>query len=49
MNYIANDESLKTTTADCTDFIVEGITNICSTFGPRPCGSESEKNAHFRA
>ena len=48
MNYIANDEGLKTTTADCTDFIVEGITNICSTFGPRPCGSESEKNAQIQ-
>ena len=45
MQYSANTESLKTTTADCTEFITSGITNICNTYGPRPCGSDSEKNA----
>jgi len=42
---IYSPESHKTTTADCTEFITQGITNICKTFGPRPCGSDSEKNA----
>ncbi len=45
MIYSPENENLKTTTADCTEFITEGITNICKTYGPRPCGSESEKNA----
>ncbi len=45
MIYSPDSETIKTTTADCTEFITEGITNICNTFGPRPCGSESEKNA----
>lgn len=27
------------------DFAVDGITHICSQFGPRECGSESEKKA----
>ncbi|MBQ9945305.1 MAG: M28 family peptidase [Clostridia bacterium] len=35
----------KTTVKDCTDFAVKGITNICSLYGPRPCGEESEKKA----
>ncbi|MGN0487082.1 MAG: M28 family metallopeptidase [Acutalibacteraceae bacterium] len=35
----------KTAIGDCTDFAVKGITNICETFGPRPCGEESEKLA----
>lgn len=35
----------KTTVKDCTDFAVNGIKNICSAFGPRPCGEESEKKA----
>ena len=42
---IYSPESYKTTTAECTEFITEGITNICKTFGPRPCGSDSEKKA----
>lgn len=45
MIYSPENQNLKTTTADCTEFITEGITNICKTYGPRPCGSESEKNA----
>ena len=45
MKYPANTEGVKTTTAECTEFIVNGIRNICDSFGPRPCGSESEKNA----
>ncbi len=45
MIYSPDNENLKTTTADCAEFITEGITNICKTFGPRPCGSESEKGA----
>ncbi|MBR5437368.1 MAG: M28 family peptidase [Clostridia bacterium] len=47
MIYSPNAENLKTTTADCTEFITEGITNICKTYGPRPCGSVSEKNAQL--
>lgn len=35
----------KTTVKDCTDFAVNGITNICKLYGPRPCGEESEKKA----
>ncbi len=42
---IYSPENFKTTTAECTEFITEGITNICKTYGSRPCGSESEKNA----
>ncbi|MBQ7117058.1 MAG: M28 family peptidase [Clostridia bacterium] len=42
---IYSPENHKITTADCTEFITEGITNICKTYGPRPCGSESEKGA----
>lgn len=45
MNYNENIEILKTTTADCTEFITGGIKNICDSFGPRPCGSESERLA----
>lgn len=41
MNY----SETKTSTAECTEFITSGITNICNTFGPRPCGSESERLA----
>ncbi len=35
----------KTTIKECTDFTVNGITNICKLYGPRPCGEESEKKA----
>ena len=45
MEYLKNAENLKSTTADCTDFAVKGITDICNAFGPRPCGSDSEKYA----
>ena len=45
MEYLTNAENLKSTTADCTDFAVKGITDICNAFGPRPCGSDSEKYA----
>ena len=45
MEYLKDAENLKSTTADCTDFAVKGITNICNSFGPRPCGSDSEKYA----
>ncbi len=45
MIYSPDSENIKTTTADCTEFITQGITNICKTYGPRPCGSDSEKNA----
>lgn len=45
MEYLNNAENLKSTTADCTDFAVKGITDICNAFGPRPCGSDSEKYA----
>ena len=45
MEYLNNAENLKSTTADCTEFAVKGITDICNAFGPRPCGSDSEKYA----
>lgn len=45
MNYIKNCDTLKTSSADCTEFITNGIKNICNCYGPRPCGSESEKSA----
>lgn len=38
-------ENAKTTLKDCTDFAVNGITNICRLYGPRPCGEESEAKA----
>ncbi len=37
----------RSTLKDCTDFAVNGITNICKFYGPRPCGGESEQNAQF--
>jgi acetylornithine deacetylase/succinyl-diaminopimelate desuccinylase-like protein len=41
MNFLETKKS----TAECTEFAVNGITNICNSFGPRPCGSDSEKYA----
>ena len=41
MNYFETKKS----TAECTEFVTSGITNICNSFGPRPCGSDSEKYA----
>jgi hypothetical protein len=41
MNFLETKKS----TAECTEFAVKGITNICNSFGPRPCGSDSEKYA----
>ncbi len=38
-------QNAKSTVKDCTDFAVNGITNICKLYGPRPCGEESEKKA----
>lgn len=38
-------KNAKTGTKECTDFAVNGITSICKSFGPRPCGEESEKLA----
>lgn len=40
-----NFSETKKSTAGCTEFAVNGITNICNSFGPRPCGSDSEKYA----
>ena len=40
-----NFSEIKKSTAECTEFAVKGITNICNSFGPRPCGSDSEKYA----
>ncbi len=36
---------IKTTIKDCTNYAVESIVDICSKFGPRPCGEMSEKLA----
>lgn len=38
-------KNAKSSVKDCTDFAVNGITNICKLYGPRPCGDESEKKA----
>ena len=40
-----NFSETKKSTVECTEFAVKGITNICNSFGPRPCGSDSEKYA----
>ena len=40
-----NFSEIKKSTAECIEFAVKGITNICNSFGPRPCGSDSEKYA----
>lgn len=45
MNFSDTLLNAKTTVRDCTEFAVDGITNICKLFGPRPCGDESEKKA----
>lgn len=45
MKYLKDAKTLKSTTADCIDFAVKGITDICNAFGPRPCGSDSERYA----
>lgn len=45
MNFSDTLKNAKTTVSDCTAFAVEGITNICKLYGPRPCGEESETNA----
>ncbi|MBE6790649.1 MAG: M20/M25/M40 family metallo-hydrolase [Ruminococcaceae bacterium] len=45
MNFSDTLLSAKTTVRDCTEFAVNGITNICKLYGPRPCGDESEKKA----
>lgn len=45
MNFSDTLLSAKTTVKDCTEFAVNGITNICKLYGPRPCGDESEKKA----
>lgn len=45
MNFSDTLKNAKTTVSDCTAFAVEGITNICKLYGPRPCGDESETKA----
>ena len=30
---------------DCTKYAVDSIKDVCKAYGPRPCGSESEKKA----
>lgn len=45
MNFADTLKNAKTTLNDCTDFAVNGITNICKLYGPRPCGEESEAKA----
>lgn len=45
LNFKDTLNNTKTTLSDCTDFAVNGIKNICNSFGPRACGSESEKKA----
>ncbi len=45
MNFQDTLKNAKTTVKECTDFTVNGITNICKLYGPRPCGEESEKKA----
>ncbi len=45
MNFSDTLKNAVTTTKDCTEFAVNGITNICKLYGPRPCGEESETKA----
>ncbi len=45
MNYELTKQKAKTDIKILTDFAVDKITDICKSFGPRPCGEESEKLA----
>jgi len=45
LNFTDTLKTAKTGTKECTEFAVNGITNICEKFGPRPCGEDSEKQA----
>ncbi len=45
MNFSETLKNARTTVFDCTTFAIDGISNICKLYGPRPCGEESEKNA----
>ncbi len=47
MNFSDTLNNAKSTLKDCTDFAVNGITNICKLYGPRPCGEDSEKDAQL--
>lgn len=48
MNFSEKIKENKTTLADCAEFAVEGIKNICASFGPRGCGDESERLAQLQ-
>ena len=45
MDYLKTKEKAKTDLKILSDFAVDSIKHICGTFGPRPCGEESERKA----
>lgn len=45
MDYLKTKEKAKTDLKILTDFATDSIKHICESFGPRPCGEESEKKA----
>ena len=45
MNFSDAVKDLKTTVSQCAQYAVDGITEVCKLYGPRPCGEESEKKA----
>jgi len=45
MDYLKTKEKAKTDLKILTDFATDSIRHICASFGPRPCGEESERKA----
>ncbi|MBR5825924.1 MAG: hypothetical protein IKY78_02450, partial [Clostridia bacterium] len=45
MNYKETLENAKTGLADLRDYAVDEIKAICSAYGPRPCGAQSDIDA----
>ena len=45
MDYLKTKEKAKTDLKILTDFATDSIKHICESFGPRPCGEESERKA----
>ena len=45
MDYLKTKEKAKTDLKILTDFATDSIKHICDSFGPRPCGEESERKA----
>lgn len=45
MDYLKTKEKAKTDLKILTDFATDSIKHICESFGPRPCGEDSERKA----